>query len=196
MIIGFLFSCSTEERDPIDPRFPQYSESGINAAACIYNDVDVWRDLCTVGWFYGDCQDLRIHYDDEKLETIIKISGGLIEAGNKVEIEFVLNNKVVQNYNDLKTLEGTVIVLDDNSGKAVLKMNNQDTEDGQLICNTGVIHSYGQLHIRNVRKVFTSEGIERYIISGTFGFDLTSPCWTYELHKGRFDYTFSGFSAL
>lgn len=190
MVLGFCIGCQTADRDPVEPLLPQYSEQGLNAAGCIYNDSHAWVDICTIGVFFNDCQYIRILYDSVNTSTTIKLSGELFGLDEQVIVGFELYDLVIGSENDLKALEGRAINLDDVSGRGFLEMNNADTENGVLFCNEGPIQSYGQLHIRRVSTRTNSSGSQT-IFAGTFGFDLTSPCWEYTMYQGRFDYSIS-----
>ena len=46
-------------------------------------------------------------------------------------------------------------------------------------------HGMGKLYIRDV---FSKDGSDTYIISGTFGFDITPQGQNHTIYSGRFDF--------
>lgn len=198
-LLLLLFASCIKERDAADMRLSPYSESGSNSGGCLLNDI-VWTPYCRrppTGWGgYSDCQSLIISFDSLSDQTVIELTGRMVDDNSDVRIKFFLNDVVVRNYAELKALEGSVISLDGEAAKADLCFNEFPCS-GTINCSTGPVTSFGRLYLRNVAEKYDNSGsFEYYVLSGTFGFDLTSPCWTYQAYKGRFDNEFRSFRAI
>lgn len=196
VLIALFLSCSRTDRDPVEPLLPQYSEQGVNAAGGIYNNEWAWFDICNDNIFYDDCQYIQILYDTVNATSTILFSGELFGRAVPMTVGFELNNIIIKSKNELMALDGQVINLDGISGRGILTRNNADTENGLFVCDEGEIESYGQLHIRRVASRINYAGDERIIFAGTFGFDLTSPCWEHSFYQGRFDYYVTSFRSI
>jgi hypothetical protein len=187
IVLMLLVACNKDDRDPLDPRLYEYSDEGKDIASCLIND-EVWRKK-PISWSpYESYGSIRVFSDTIEERSKFILGGSMISSGIDVEIIFYLNGVVIRNYSDLSALEGTGFTLNDESGRGQLSFGQGM---GIPACPDEAITSEGMFYIRNVSSFVNSNGNRRYICSGTFGFDYTSPCWSYEVYHGRYDCFFS-----
>lgn len=158
--------------DPVDPRLPEYTESGHNVAGALVNN-DIWESHATTVGRSINAPHFTNNYEGDSL--VLQFYGTL--NSHTTCIAFYLGDRNVSNTTDLKQLENQVFELDGESMYGMVYIN-------------GTVYRYGagQLYIKYVQL-----GDDPYyaIASGTFGFTLTDNGKTFEVYYGRFDYLFN-----
>ena len=187
-----LVSCeSVFIPDPIDPRLPKYTESGINTAGAFVNQ-EVWKSAVKYGFMTSYNKPYLTVYSN-KDSLVLSFDGQIVKGDNVLAdyyISFYLKDLNIHTFSDLKTLENKKIQLD--GVKNYSAFTKRDNSSSNIICKGTA--GIGQIYFRNVEVNASQNSV---ILSGTFGFTITNlNCGTTEVSYGRFDYRFGKDSNL
>lgn len=177
-----LTSCWREEFDGdiVDPRLPEYSETGANHGGAYFNGQPLrffprphymgWYDLATI--HFNDSLDLiTLRFPSSNL---IRYDGS---RSSSISLRFVIQQE------DLQTrLQGSHLfpLVFDLSGA----LHRAELAVGEIHGDFCPSIS-GTLFLRHANEL---EGALQ--LSGTFGFDVSHSCGGYEIRSGRFDFIF------
>lgn len=180
LIAGIISSCQgIFVRDPIEPELPKYTQEGHNVAGAFIGK-DIWRSVVRFNIFNVSTDFAPSIVSFPKGDSIIVVFSGEVNSTG-YNIEFHLSGLKITKLEDLVKLEDKKIQLNGVSNSGYFHKNFEDTWYG----NKGT----GQIYFKNVSK---ADSIQRYTISGTFGFSLKYPVDGYtKISYGRFDYNFS-----
>lgn len=166
--------------DPIDPQLPKYTEEGHNVAGA-FVDNEIWRSVVQFDIFSTDYAPSIVSFP--KGDSIIVVFSGEI-APVRSDIEFHITGLKINTLEDLLKLRDKKIRLDGASNFGYIHKSNGSI----LYENKGT----GQIYFKNVSK---ADSMERYTISGTFGFSIKHPInRDTKISYGRFDYNISDFN--
>lgn len=175
--------------DIVDPRLPEYSESGRNHAGAYVNGLP-WRAYPRYSFKGGeDPAYLRFDSVADTYNLIFPAGNYITPAGThgaRVNMRFVISAEALA-----PIIEGTaelpfVINLDGERAHAELYFGaTYAPSDSSETC----VSLHGLLHLRRVASL-GSEFERRTLIAGTFGFDTEDACGVYQVRSGRFDFSF------
>ena len=166
--------------DPIEPQLPKYTEEGHNVAGA-FIDNDIWRSVVIFNIFNTDYTPSIVSFP--KGDSVTIAFSGEIDPAD-YNIEFHLRGLKINKLEDLLILKDKKIQLDAVSNSGYFYSSYGSIWYG----NKGI----GQVYFKNVSK---ADSIQRYTISGTFGFSLKYPTNGYsKISYGRFDYNISDFN--
>ena len=193
-VIG-ITSCHEKvvyEPDSTDPRLPAYTEKGNNVAGVLLNDIP-WESYYTPGGFLKVPVNAINFVKDTLTDTLrIHFNGRVIYKiydEYDVNIDFVLHNFLYKNLkykklDDFLYLNNQKIILDGIENYASI-MGYGDFFNGT--CGKGK----GEIFIKSLKKVMIDNSKNYdYVISGTFSFEINSPCAKIKATQGRFDHKF------
>ena len=164
------------EASPLDPRLPNLSSTGTNTAGAY---VDGYSWLVQNPTLINSHQ-FMICTNGDLPGTRILMSKGIqiVESNPKQrDVGFFLGDLAVKSKNHFMALKDSVINLDGISNYGILILENATSDT--------LRHGVGKLYIRDV---ITKEGLESFIVSGTFGFDIKNEGLNHTVYSGRFDF--------
>ncbi|MFN2430815.1 MAG: hypothetical protein ABR574_12415 [Cryomorphaceae bacterium] len=176
ILIGFLsvvlLGCDPfYYADPVDPRLPEFTADGENKAGA-YIDGYAWRTSGSPSIVYYSTSDSTV----VTFPTASLISGS-DEYDPNADVSFLLRGDFFRQITETPLSGPLEIILDgtENQGKLTLSEDYGPT----TTCANGT----GKLIIRNVFQRETD-----WVVAGTFGFDISTPCGQHTVHQGRFDF--------
>ena len=176
-VLLIITGCTGEETfipDPVDPRFPVYSEEGVNKAGGILGD-NSWRSRAR--GLFNDGIGMRIQSIESQKEIIVSITGTYLDES--LDLAFTLFGFEINTLEEMKLIEGMSFHLD-----CITNM----VSINPMLPGTGSC-SEGEIIFRHIEV----ESSDEVIVSGTFWFDLEQTDGSLlEMRYGRFDYSLTG----
>ena len=185
-LVGLLQGCSYMESynsDPLDPRLPEYTAFGANAAGAYVDDTP-WRTVCTA--FGDECIGRELSYNDSTNKTVFLFPSGNLGSGNstferRARIRFVIDGNLIEDLIQGPGLFPVRIALDGTESYGEIWFWNGSDWD---ICSGGV----GEFYVRELFGDF-----DRFVVAGTFGFVIDNSCGLHRIESGRYDFRFNEF---
>lgn len=183
---ALLLGCSDMESynsDNIDPRLPEYTNVGANAAGA-YLDDSPWRSVCAQ--FGDDCIGRELTYNDSTDQTVFLLPNGNIGSSGsgferRARIRFVIDGNLIQDIVQGPGLFPVLIELDGAESYGEIWFWNGTDWD---VCDGGV----GEFYVRELIGDY-----ERFVVAGTFGFVIDQSCGLHRVESGRYDFRFTDF---
>lgn len=191
-LIGISASCvSTFRNDAVDPRLPEYSQSGRNVAGALI-DGHSWRARRGLDFFFifptgvSRAGNIHFYHDPDSTHNLLVFEYGEMNIDGlikNVSVGFFLGDFLALEPDHLHSLRDRTISLDGhtNWGQLFLERRGGINGTGPDSLHRGI----GNLHIRHVRDFRDSDSL---IVSGTFGFDVAIDGKDHTVYSGRFDY--------